>query len=477
MAGAKAMNNPENQIVSRPAGGIWAGIGMMLFFFFGLIIAAVDSPPKPHEIWIAALFIVASGLAAFSLLLTMARHRVIADQRGLRWRGAFGRWKSARWDEVRDFSLSGSGKNSSHVVETSQGQLRFDGSDTRVEELAQFIAARATEAPVKTWLLSHERKDARFELVFPTPLVSARAILLAAVPIVLIILALLMALTPRDLALWQNTRETAGWTQATGIYLGPLALAAAFLSLFPTAIVAQIISARWFGQIERIVATERGLRLETPGETLQIAWSELRAVHLFEQRTFNTRARFETARGHCEVGWKIGLQPLIERFAPDVPIFEESDLAPPVRLENGALFYSFRTTGLRLMLRVFTTMAIFVALLPLLMWFAVAFGDTPRDNPRGMWLMLVPLGAFCLWQWRLYRRGGVALGESGLEVRGAWRDRFYRWDEIETRDGEFMARRGEKLVKLWSLGGPVRRDEVRAEIERRVGQEQPRRPS
>lgn len=38
-----------------------------------------------------------------------------------------------------------------------------------------------------------------------------------------------------------------------------------------------------------------------------------------------------------------------------------------------------------------------------------------------------------------------------------------------------VARQNEKQVKLWSCLPPVRCDEVRAEIEQRIGQEQPRR--
>ena len=92
-----------------------------------------------------------------------------------------------------------------------------------------------------------------------------------------------------------------------------------------------------------------------------------------------------------------------------------------------------------------------------------------------MWFFAAPLALFCLYIWRLYRRGGVAIGENGLKVRGAWRDRFYRWDEIVEHDGKFAARSGEKMVKLWSWVPLVRCDEVRAEVARRVGQEQPRR--
>lgn len=447
---------------------------MMLFLFFGFIIGALDSPPEPDEVWIVALFIIAPGVAALGLLLYLTRHRVIADENGLRWRGAFSGWKNVRWDEVSDFTLVRF-KSGSHVVETLLGQLTFDRSDTCVEELAQFIAARATKAPYREWLLPYERENARFELVFTTPLVSGRALLLAWAPITLTILGLLMWLTPRDFALWQSTRETAGWAQAMWVYLAPLALGAACLSLIPTVILAHIISARWLHQIERVIATERGLQLEKSGETLQIAWSELRAVHLFELRTFNTRARFETARGNRELGWRTSLRPIIESYAPAVPIVNESDAAPPIQLASGAQFYSFRTAGLRLMLRTFAAMTMLYVFTPPLMMLGVAPEDAPRDDARFFWILAVPFAAFCGWQWRLYQRGGLVLSEIGIEVRGAWRDRFYRWDEIEERDDKLMIRGSERPIKLWSWTPPVRSDEVRAEIKRRIGQEQPRR--
>lgn len=444
---------------------------MLLFFCVGTLLAAAFDPPQQGRNWSLWLIGGISGGGTVGLLVYLARHRIIADENGLRWRRAFSDWKSVRWDEVSDFSLAYPTR-SSHLVETAQGTLTFSDNDAHVEELAQSIAAHATKVPYREWLWAHERENARFELVFATPLVSGRALLLAWAPIALAIMALLVALRPQDFALWRATRETAGWAGATWITLAPLALAALFFGLFPAIILGQIIGARWLNEIERVTATERGLRFEKSGQTRQIAWNELRAVHLFNRHVFNARARFETTRGDWEIGWRTPLRPLIERFAPAATVGDEAqtmELAAPISLADGAIFYPFRTVAPRVMRQLFGLMTVGSSALLVLTYLFTPPQDGPPDISMG-WLTAL-FFALWFWLWRLHHRGGIALSADAIELRGAWRDRVFLYDEIEEcggEKGEFWIRVGERQVTLWNWNAPIRLDDVRAEIERRV---------
>ena len=467
--------NSEDVIISRPAGGIWGMLLMMLIFCGCAALIQIFDPPKPDRIWETWFMGGVPGVAASGLLLYLARHRIIADENGLHWRGAFTRWKSARWDEISDFTISRQSKISkTYAVETARGELTFGGSnDTHAEELAAFIAQRAVKTRYREWESKGLRADEEFERVFVVPTISWRAVTLTFLAFVSLGLVTLPHLRPRDYDQWQIARALDAPEVAAWALWAPFVVIVVLASAVATAMIAPIISAR--EKRECVIVTQRGLRFENGEQTLELGWDELRAVHLH-----NGRAHFVGARGEWEMDWLLSVRPFIEHHAPAATFDSESesfDLEAPVQLQNGARFYSFRTTGLRMTLRIFAAMTALYMFMPLLMLalVGVAPDDLPRDDPRFFWILAVPFAAFCGWLWRLYRRGGVAIGASGAEVRGAWRNRFYHWDEIEMRDDEIVARRGEKSVKLWSWVSPVRRDELRAEIERRVAQEQPRR--
>ncbi|RYG62887.1 hypothetical protein EON80_22275, partial [bacterium] len=84
-----------------------------------------NEEPKPRSlgdilfVWFLALSV--GGVMGFGLLnlaLTMKRGEIRADAVGLRWREAFGDWKSARWEEITDYYLDSASGTKHPKVET-----------------------------------------------------------------------------------------------------------------------------------------------------------------------------------------------------------------------------------------------------------------------------------------------------------------------------------------------------------------------
>lgn len=466
------MNDFPTPIVSRYVGGLRVLLAMALIFCALTALLTFFDPPKTGEFWQTCFLLGVPGAFVLAATPYLLFNRIIADENGLRWRGALPIWKSARWDEITDFSIDSAISKFVHqTIETPNGNINLGVDNSFHEEIAALVAARANNAPYREWGVKGLRPAETFALSFVTRELSWLALVLAFAPLTLVALALMRRVWNAPWHDFQAARALSGdWIAALAYLMPPL-----FLAFFVCGIIS-IALAPWASSLllrERVIVTQRGLNFEKREQSLFIAWDELRAVHLLRER-----ARFVDENGEWRMHWHGALRPLIEHYAPAASFDSEndgSDLAPPVRLENGALFYGSRTTALRLLLQLFVPLTITMAASPFLIMFVVAPDDMLRNNPREMWFFVPPLACFCLWIWRLYRRGGLALSDTGIQVRGAWRDRFYRWDEIVEQDGKFAARRGEKLVRLGSWVPTVRTNELRAEIEKRAGQEQPRR--
>ena len=456
------MNNSDTTIVSRPGTSAWAMLALLLVFCGGFLLIAIFDSPQPSDKW-GWLFIVgACFLGVLSMLLYIVRHRIIADQNGLRWRGAWTSWKRARWDEVSDFYQSAPGGNAAlRVVETRQGKLSFSNLDSAREALDNCIAERARAAAFESWQIKGLRANEPFEQRFAARTISTRAFVLTFGVLLVATMALLAFIFPVAVMSKNLPASFVPWSWAA------LLMMATLISALGAVMLSQIVGTRLLGEGEAIIATPAELRFETRGQVSVIEWRELRAVRLLA-----LRARFETRDGVCEGDWSSGLRPIIERYAPDAALdvaSNETDLVLPITQDDGAIFYPFRTEMVRLMLLTHFTPLI----LPIPIMFAVQYFTPDWDWPvdKSPFFVMVPIMAAGLWLWRLYWRGGIALSEAGLQRRGAWRDRFYRWDEIAQCGGEkdaFWIRVGERRLKLWNWNPPIRKADVEAKIRSRV---------
>jgi len=99
-------SDPALTVSCRPPALNWvfvalcAPVGVMMWF--GAHNTTKTGPPSAADVAIVQTFAAALLVTAAVLTVWQMRARIAADADGLRWR-RFGGWKSARWEEVRDF--------------------------------------------------------------------------------------------------------------------------------------------------------------------------------------------------------------------------------------------------------------------------------------------------------------------------------------------------------------------------------------
>ena len=171
---APEIPDPADTVTCRPSGEWWQLVGSAGFFGVmagtGALLPA--NPPPLHPVLEAVFFgtvSVACLLAAAWLMWWTLTARILADASGLRWRGRFG-WKSARWEEVRDFYDDlpvRAGRDSGQAtIKAPSGTVSFSRQWTNVGPLRALVARRAANAATGEWGLLGTRSCDRWPRVF-----------------------------------------------------------------------------------------------------------------------------------------------------------------------------------------------------------------------------------------------------------------------------------------------------------------------
>jgi hypothetical protein len=162
----------KERVVCRPGGVGWF-LGILCGALGGLFLAlpwlpdAANRPLTADAYWLMGIgttfFLGLAGLG----IVSETRFRVEADENGLRKRW-FGKWKSARWDEVRDFYEKPSPKTNtkSLVIQTDTERFFVSGQWKNLPALREIVARKVTGAPVSLWAERGKRDDERRPLIF-----------------------------------------------------------------------------------------------------------------------------------------------------------------------------------------------------------------------------------------------------------------------------------------------------------------------
>lgn len=468
------------------------------FFIYGPFQIAQEAPKSSP--W--PLFFLFGPIAVFFLggamygTVSLLREQIIASELGLRWRGAFGPWKSAQWNEVSDFYLSGKPTRISPVqtspsltrpiVETPHGKLKIERAFTRLEELLPLIAMRATNAPVREWEIFELRAlqgfSQRFTYWTKTQIWTAPSILgLLGVAALLQILGSYFSPQPRASTPPLGTLLDTSWP----LFWLPLLL---FIALFAP-LGGMCIWSFWTMWRERNFASrhrnehlEISLRgvLWSDGQTvIHAEWNQVRAIHFVPGNRLSAHYRVETQNGDFSV-WRTletlsyWLQ-LVNQFAPHLappplhptnqPLGGESSTWSRGAIGKGARIFHFRTSETRAMLWIPT---FFTPILPLPYFFDHAM-KTPDDLPVGpipigVWLAFLAAILVTIGCWILFSRAAIWADETGLEWRFPFlKLRHIEWNEIESfgRDetGVFVSAHGHKM-QLWLGFAPAQQEEL-----------------
>jgi hypothetical protein len=124
-------------------------LGAIFFLTLGMVFA--------RENWDfikVACSVVSVGMdfvALYSLVRWLTRWRIIADEKGLTWRGAFSE-HHATWPEVRRYYTGWHPHSRDHVVETDAGKICFSSyGAVNWSALREFIPSRARAAETLEW--------------------------------------------------------------------------------------------------------------------------------------------------------------------------------------------------------------------------------------------------------------------------------------------------------------------------------------
>lgn len=410
----------------------------MILLFAGVAIA---HPPHDFEGWSAgAVMLVLWGATPFYWLLARARGAVIFDESGVRWRTAFGAWKSARWDEIEsaDVRMTATGGKTTHwklVIRTRKREFSWTNSFENAELLAPFAARFCSRIEAKTedWprLFSYRAGDNLFFWLASLFLSGG------------FLLALFKGLSGVQ---WSEAMAQIevyvglyGWLLTlAGFALFGIMIAAVpafFLLLF-----LRMAFAGWRRRGETFVATTRGLSWSVNGrERLFAAWDEQQILHIEARGPLVSLpfTRLQSARG--EFNWNNGLcggaqlsRACFER-APQLEtvvqprLREELDDAPDEQGE--VLIFNFRTRSLRALLW-------FGPVLSLSCWGATIFGpfEPPKNGePIPTWVSFIGailMTAATVYGVQLFRRGCIVLDARGIAWNVPLRKNFVAWDEI-----------------------------------------------
>ena len=421
------------------------------------------------------------------MVASLLREEVLADETGLRWRGAFGPWKSARWDEITDFYLK-----SGPIIETPQGKCALSSSFVNRAEMMAFIAARAVNAPAREWEMEKYRASKnltqRFEYWTKTHTWMAPMQSLGAVYVLgfltwgIFFNAKPTAKTPFSPA-WQFD-----WFSVLMAIFGFGPVFALFVIMVP--LIWRDRNRAFARRDEHLEISPRGLSWQRGQARIDASWQQVRAIRFVAGDKQTAHFQVETQNGDFAV-WRslesIGLWvQLVNQFAPhlavEIPV-DDPDLGKESAtwsggvVGQGARVFHFRTRDTRLVLWAATVFGRVLPALPLLMHFM----KTPDDAPSNVPVKFLSIALFLIilaliYAWMCFQRAAIWANETGLEWRvPLFKNRRVNWSEIESfgRDeGTYFLIVGGKKRRLLHLSAPVsapvRQNELRELIQTRA---------
>ena len=418
-----------------PAFNVTAAVCVgMLALFAALILAQM---PRDFGQWSAAAAMLGLwGATPFYWLWARSRGAIELDERGARWRTAFGPWKSARWDEITgcDARVTSTKAPWKFVVSTARGEFSWTRAFENTESLAPFTARFCPDVPadVEAW-------PRRFGYRGAENWMAVLGIVVSGALLVGPIVASIGASPPRDWA--------ANWGDSIALYGWPLTLLGALLfglmGAMPVTMSWVYLSwglTYWRRRDEVLVASARGLSWHCGGrERLFAAWDELQSLDV-EARgkpIASSFYRLQSARGEFmwsrHIGGAAQLRRTLYERAPQLQNAvnaSSSELSPPPDAASESVVFSFKTRQLRALLG----LGFFLGLV--YCGVALLGPIPPRDGSAPMpswaaWGFAVLLWAPTFYGALLFWRGQIRLDARGIEWIWPARKRFVAWDEIE----------------------------------------------
>lgn len=453
-------------------------IGISLAALCGLMEASRGVPmPWAMRLQIPAFL----GTPCAIGILGAWRSRIVADERGLRWRGLGGE-KVVTWDQVEDyfitFSRFGQSASRTYIVRFRNGRkISFDYSLEEFRFLEKIIAERATNAKAKGWLIRSKEGTLSGKIVAAYTEKEHRKnfwIVVATVALCGLGGALFPTLTDKSGA------HPPSWSGVVFVAVG------LFIATF--GIRSQRFCRGFLGQ--RVEADERGFTLFLPsGESRQCSWRQINSVSPLRQMRF---------KDGSPIGWSLEtdtetfaflldmknghlLAAMIRQYAPQAFALTQPaparDALAPTEKTDGKRTFHYRTRYNR-------------ALLSIALGFALAiwalggyfFWRNSHQTPEELEIpfrfpdtLLFWMGGFffVLWLWSLWRYKSARLVLDGEVVtqyglRGVQRVGYEEIGRLGIAETLFLETHDGRRPIQWFLN-IADAHELRLELEKRTG--------
>ena len=423
-----------------------------------LVFMAVLEVPHDAEGWsvLAIMFVLAGAMPVY-WLVARGRGRIELDASGARWRTAFGRWHSTRWDETEscDARLPASKEFWTFAIYTRQGAFSWTQAFENAADLAPFAARFCSLIPADPddWPRHFDYRNGEI-------IVAALGVPFLGAGLIWELKWALAGNLSRQLALYVPLY---GWplTLAGFGFFGFLLVGVPLLLLV---VLGAMARGYWLHRGEVFVADARGLRWNKPGEPEFFAgWDDLQTLHT-EARGWPIALpfyRLQTARG--DVSWNNSLNGnafFIRTLAERAPQLKHStsprlceDLS---RAPNGEeTRFDFKKRDLRALLWLGAVASVLGVLNAIFGPFQLN-PDNPPMPPWVGWLLALATLAMTSYGWWLFWRGAIVLDQRGIRWELPLRRRFVAWDEIDELriEKELFLICGGRKVPL--VGAPLR---------------------
>ncbi len=480
--------NPAATVSCRPPALNWVFVALCaptgVMMWFGAHNPTKAGPPSASEAAFVQTCAVALLVTAAALAVWQMRARIVADADGLRWRH-FGGWKSARWEEVRDFydrlPSQAPGQRSLFwaVIKTAAGSVRFSNDWTDAGALQEQVERRAVNAAVRQWDLLGSRPCDSWPRVFRYD--TWQNIWTPRVLLKLALTALGYLLTP-PLQQAMSQAGQVGWG-VTLAGLGVYVLLIASLGAFFLMPLAQYRAAAR-RKAERIMVDTNGIVFEDGAQRVAAAWADVTGYGIAPgSGILAVRYVVETRQGDFDflavLSGATLLQAIIRRYAEEAADKEWRPRVNPEALGGeasrwsggqvgvGARVYHYRTRTYRALLWLPLGLCLTFGFLS---W-ATGQGLAAGTQTTGLVCGAVGCGLWFLGGWYAYRICRVETDEDGLTQITPLVRRRIAWGQVEDYrlTGEYnrgvVEGRGERLH---FSRGIIGYEELKDEIARRA---------
>ncbi|RYG69074.1 PH domain-containing protein [bacterium] len=489
-------NESNKPLMARPHPFLWMVVVLCLGMSLLMMGMEYWGPPRPKsrgDGWAVLMFGMVLGAPGLAALWWLLHCRIVADEKGLEFRGFF-RNRFVAWTEVEDYEY----RFSHSMGETSRqpfAHIKVGGTWLSIpkwyqgyDELLPVIQREARWSKASEWQNGVWRRDGDWPLVFSYqgPPRIMKTMMRFAIPVLLLSQAMQFS-EPRVWANFSSTWSVLPWYGKIGFAVMST-FQIWFMIVFVFGMTFLMKGPKKFRN-QKIIATPEGLTSQLDGNEVTLRWEDVQSYHREPVRrgVADTLLVVETRRQRIEFSRFITdvmiLQLLIQGWAKNAKNQEWAylhgdngdviggavSLSPNREIGSIHKVHHFRTRSIRALLFLgwFMTALIGAGLVNYFLSSTTPMGIGDLVGNLFMFaLVCVPSTLGLL----TYLYGAVKCEADGLRKTGVWGEKFLPWGEIDKVriENQWLVVSGEKK-QMWIYGMVADSEGLIRDIEKATG--------